>query len=83
MSKPVPCGCGFIHAPGDCRLDQDLDAECERWRARVKELVCTAHLTKGDLGDDCVLCACERLEKENAELRKFVKRVELGAAATR
>jgi hypothetical protein len=27
MSKPVPCGCGFIHEPGDCRCEPKI-GEC-------------------------------------------------------
>ena len=38
-----------------------LRGRVERLESRVKSLVCTTHLAKGDLGDNCVLCAHERL----------------------
>lgn len=50
-----------------------LDAECERWRARVKELVCTTHLTSGDCGDRCVLCEVERLRGALESARDLIR----------
>lgn len=57
MTERITCGCGFVHAPGDCRLtQQDADVypcrECGQYAYEDEMGKCD----RCGLGDLCTRC---------------------------